>query len=353
MVSPTAAQKLIDAGKESDILLNPVGTGPFKLVSFQPSVSLKYTKFADYWQKGLPYLDAIEISIVADKVVALTSFTKGEADVFYGVGTNDAKSLKDKGNTIKTSTLTIMGICGDSKNSNSPFAQQIVREAIAYAIDRDTIVNTVFKGMSPPTNQLALPGFQAYNSSIQSYPYNEQKAKDLLKIAGYDTAHPLTTKLTYMADPERADLYTLVQSYLAKVGINITLEPIEFAAFNKFNQAGWNNQLLQYSFSYNGLEMQYSTSVNNNLYGGKLSYVSVYAPADFDTLFTKAKAETDLAKRETYYEQLNKMAIDDYCLVIPLFGFVRLTANSAKVHDCGFAYRAPIEFLPEMAWKEK
>jgi peptide/nickel transport system substrate-binding protein len=348
ITSPTAAQKLGD-----NILLNPVGTGPFKFVSFQSNVSLKYERFNDYWQKGLPYLDAVEISFVADPVVALTSFIRGEAHALYGVATSNAKDLKAKGYTIDVQSAAIQGICGDSKNPSSPFSDIRVRQAIVYAIDTKTIVDSLFNGLYPATNQLALPGGTAYDASIKGYPYSEQKAKDLLKLAGYDTSHPLTMKLVYGSDPERTDLLTAVQNNLAKVGINVVLGPLDAPAFNKLVSSGWENQLLQYNFSYNQVEIQWGTSAKQSLAGTKNLSVSLDTPAAFDTLFATAMAENDLAKREAYYKQLNKMAIDDYCMVIPLMALTRFTAKSPKLIDFGQFNITSYEFLPERAWISK
>jgi ABC-type transport system substrate-binding protein len=348
MISPTAVQKLGDAAK-----LHPVGTGPFKFVSFEPSVSLKFTRFEGYWQKGLPYLDAVEINFVADQVVSLTSFTKGEAHVLINIATDNAKALKDKGNIIDRYTAAIYAIGGDSKNKNSPFADMRIRQAIAYAIDNETVVNSVFGGMYPPTNQLALPGFQAYNKSIKGYPYNPAKAKEFLAAAGYSMSKPLTQKLTYQTGAQYTDLFTAVQGYLKEVGIHVTLEPLDQAAFSKLNSSGWNNQLLAMGWSYNGLQMQYSTSLTRGLSAKQFTYVSLWTPDDFHKLYNVMLAENDMAKREAYYQQLNKMAIDDHCLLVPLFGLQSLTAKSPKVHDLGMCHRTGVEFLPETGWLSK
>jgi peptide/nickel transport system substrate-binding protein len=346
MVSPTAAQKLGDA-----VIRNPVGTGPFKFASYQPNVSLKYTRFEGYWQKGLPYLDGIEINFVADPVVALTSFYKGEAHVLNDVSSSNAKALKEKSYTIDKYIATVMGICGDSKNPGSPFSNIKVRQAIAYAIDNNTLVNSIFDNMVPPTNQLAIPGATAYDASIKGYPYNPAKAKELLASAGYSIAKPLTTKLVYASSAQRTDLFTAIQSNLAKVGINITLEPVDTAAFNKMVSSGkWDNYLMEYRFSYNGLEMPYSNSLSTALCADQFRYLSVWTPADFNDLYNIMLAENDSAKRDIYYQRLNKMAIDDYCLVVPIMGLQILTAKSSNVHDLGQFNKTAAEFLPERAW---
>jgi len=247
-----------------------------------------------------------------------------------------------------------MSIVFDTKNPDSPFADKRVRQAIAYAIDTDTIVNSVYDGIFPPTHQLAAPGKQAYDSSIKAYPYNPDKAKELLKAAGYGPANPLKTKLVYVTDPQRADCFTAVQGYLAKVGIRLTLEAIDQGAYNKIQNSGWNNHLLEYRCSYNGLEMQYSTTLSQNLAEGRQNYPSLWtAPDEFTKLFEATLAENDMAKREENYKKLNKIAIDDYCIAIPLVVQMTLTAKSADLVDLGMCKGTSGEFLPERAWLKK
>jgi peptide/nickel transport system substrate-binding protein len=353
MVSPTAAQKLIDAGKENDILRTPVGTGPFKLVSFTPNVSLKYVKNENYWQKGLPYLDAVDISFVADSVVGYTSFIKGEAQVLNRTTTTHAKTLKEKGYNLVNYTSSIYIIGGDSKNKNSPFADIRVRRAIAYAINASETANSAFAGFYDPTNQLAIPGRSAYDASIKGYPYNPAKARELLVAAGYSIDKPLTQKLSYTTGAEFSDLFTIIQDSLKNVGINIILEPLDTAASNKLSTSGWNNHLVGFGWSYNEMELHFDASLAMCLSPDQYRFVSIWTPDDYNKLYKTMLAETDPNKKIAHYKALNKMAIDDYCLVVPLYGSQTLTAMSPKVHDFGLGKLTATEYLPEIAWLSK
>ncbi len=344
MVSPTAAQKLGD-----EALRTPVGTGPFKLASFEPNVSLKYSRFENYWQKGLPYLDAVEINYVRDPVVRLASFTKGEAHVTNDISTRDAINLKNQGKTVIKRVVSIVGLCADIKNPASPFNDIRIRQAIAYAIDTKAIVDSVFDGMYIPTNQLALPEYTAYDPTIKGYPYNPAKAKELLAAAGYSTAKPLKTKIVYNTDPQRADFFTMVQDSLKKVGIDVTVEPTDNAGYAKLFSSGWNNHLLEYQFSYNGFELKYTSSLIMSLSEKSARYKSIVTPPDFNALYNSVKVENDLSKREAAYKKLNKMAMDDHCLVFPFYGRDLLIAKQPNVQDFGWQEKAS-EFLPERAW---
>lgn len=110
---------------------------------------------------------------------------------------------------------------------------------------------------------------------------------------------------------------------------------------------------MEYRFSYNGLELQYSTSLAMSLCADQYRYMSVWTPDDYNALYKVMLAEGDMAKREAYYKQLNKMAIDNYCLIMPLVGVQILTAKSPNLHDLGQFNKTAGEFLPESAWLSK
>jgi peptide/nickel transport system substrate-binding protein len=346
--SPTAAQKMGD-----DILRNPVGTGPFKIAGYVPNVSFKFVRFDGYWQKGLPYLDAIEVNIVADSVVALASFMKGEANWCSTQFTpQDIKNLKAKGFIDQNNYANIWGLAPDSKNPTSPLADIRVRQAIAYAIDKDTDVNAIFGGLKPPANQLAATGFPAYDATIKGYPYNPVKAKELLGLAGYNDAHPLTVTMSYTSTAQATDFYTAVQNDLKKVGINFVLAPLDNATTTKMIASGWTNGFVDFRLSYN-VEKTYSSSLQENLSTNPSRYPSIAIPDAYNTLFNTMIPENDLAKRITLYQQLNKMAVDEYCMVIPLYVNVGDNMLTPNTKDFNFWNITTFEFLPEIAWISK
>jgi len=350
MASMEAAKKLIAAGKEADIALTPVGTGPFKFVSFVPDVSVKFTKNTGYWQTGLPYLDGVEISLVYDATVALTSFKKGEVHYLEGVLPKDVKGLKAEGYKITQMTSAIFGMAGDSANPTSPFADKRLRQAIAYALDLPTIVNSVFVETYPAVNQWASVGGLGYDSSIQGYPYNVDKAKALLAELNISAAHPLNVKFTFAEGPMTKDFYVAVQSYLAKVGINLEFDIITGSAWNTFRTQTMTNQMSEYNMTYM-LEFTYSDTLKQSAMKDSSWYKSVWTSDAYNALVQKMLPESDLTKRADYYKQLNKMLVDD-CHAIPTFLKLNFKAMQANLMDmnCG---NVANEFLPEIVWLKK
>ena len=219
MVSPTSLKTL-----GNDAMTHPVGTGPFSFVSYQPDTSIKFQKFDGYWQKGKPYLDGIEFDFIADPVTALASFEAGEAQAIENLGPKDVSDLIATGKyNVTLSPAYVAALAGDSAHSDSPYANISVRRAISYAIDNQAIAKTLGFGLIPSTNQLQPPDGLAYNPKVVGYPYNPDKAKQLLSEAGYPNG--LQTKITFTSGATNQDLFTAVQSYLQAVGIKATLDP--------------------------------------------------------------------------------------------------------------------------------
>jgi peptide/nickel transport system substrate-binding protein len=346
MVSPTAYEEM----GEKAFALHPVGTGPFEFESYEPDVSLKFKKFEGYWQEGLPYLDGVEIRFVADPVVALTSFKSGEAHALYDVSATAAQELAAAGNTIDSRVQAIWAISGDTTSPECPFSKQEVREGIAYALDMPTIVDGVYGGFMPVTNQLALEGMMAYNPDIVGYPYDVEKARQLLSANGITPETPWNTTLSYVTGQSEDELFTVMQEYLAEVGINITLNGLAFPSFKQKNSQGFKNELIVLGLSYNPLEMRYSTTLTANLSEDATAFVDIATPEEFNAVYRDMLVETDPAEIERMYQEMNKIAVDDFCLCAPFMGKYGLIAKSPKVHDYGFCSVVTAEFLPERAW---
>ena len=335
---------------QSSTALHPIGTGPFMWDSYQSNVAVHLKKWSGYWQKGLPYLDGVDINIVADKTVAATSFQKGEGQSLYDVAPTKAAELKSGGAKIDKLMTSIWCITGDSKNSTSKWADINFRRGIAYALPTAKMVAAASHGYWAATNQLAVKGMQAYNPAIKGYPYNVAKAKALLAQAGVSTSSPVTIPLVYMQNDESTQYVTMIQGYLSQVGVNITPKPLITGAFYGFVKNPWKNQLLMMAFSYNGIEMQYSTSAATNLSATATSNVSVATPDAYNAKLQDALYQPSATKREKDYEAMNKVLIDDDCTIVPQFGYRVLNAKSPKVKNFYSACVTNVEFLPEIAY---
>ena len=157
MVSPTAFEK---KGKEW-ARWNPVGTGPFKFVSFERGSKLTFAKWDGYWQKGKPYLDGIEFLFIRDPMTqqaAMRASGSEKVHVLCVTSGEQAAMMKAQGFEVLTMPIGPISLMPDSNNADSPLSKKKVREAISYAINRDAIVKARGFGFWSPANQIPSPG---------------------------------------------------------------------------------------------------------------------------------------------------------------------------------------------------
>jgi peptide/nickel transport system substrate-binding protein len=348
MVSPTA-YKAMGANTAK---FKPVGTGPYKFVSYTQDVSLKYERFDGYW-RGKPYLDGMEFLFISDPVTQLLSFKSGQAQVIISLTPKDAGDMQSTGQyNILGTPAGMIGLAGDSARSGSPFANIKVRQAMAYALDNQKIANVLGYGLYQSTNQIAPPGGYAYNQSVVGYPYNPQKAKQSLSEAGYPNG--FSTKISYNTDATKTNLFTAVQGYFSAVGINVQLNPLDNATFTDLKQKQWSDALVWYSVQCMiGFDVGASLMRNLSSSASEYSPKSLYIPDDYTVKLTQASAERDPDKRKAQFQELSKIVTDQYCLVIPIYVDRQSSAQTQQVHDFQIHKYSANDWRPEKAWLSK
>ena len=237
MESPTALQ----THDKSWFSKNMVGTGPFEFVSFDGSTSEVFKKFNGYWDTGKPYLDGLQYTFVVDPMTAQALFLSGGAQLWDQVLPSSLKNIAGKGYQFNTVPRTVWMAIGDSAHPSSPYAQLQVRQALDYAIDKKTIVDTFgFNTWVAPIEPCA-PNQIGYIPNFQGRTYDTNKAKQLLASAGYPNG--FSTDL-YARNNVDSNVLTAFQANLSAVGINAQIHPVDPGTYTGMQSKGWNGILL-------------------------------------------------------------------------------------------------------------
>lgn len=208
-----------------------VGTGPFKFEKWTPNARLRFTKNTAYWVPERPYLDAVDISVISDATAQANQLRSGQIDFAYGISSLDIERL-EKGGKVKKVQLVgaeTQIYVGTNVEADG-LSDKRVREAIAFALDRDRILAEVFRGGGYTANLPWPKTSPAYDAKLNTtYGRDVAKAKSLL--ADYGEKVPKLTFNYQSPSPLFEATAQIVQANLKEIGIEVELEPLDPPTF--------------------------------------------------------------------------------------------------------------------------
>lgn len=322
-----------------------VGTGPFKFESYVPNVSIKGVRFDDYWG-GKPYLDAIEITTIIDPTTRANAFEAGDQDIAGGDLSKMEYDLKQKGFEVLNGYISVYCLIPDSKNTDSPYADIKVRQAVSYAIDRDAIVDSLGYGWWTAVDQFSLPGSPTYISDIPANPYDQGRAQALLGEAGFSGGFDSTFIVdTFVSN---RDAVTAIQGFLGKVGIKVNLNMADMATCSTYQTQGWNNGFIGAARA--GIIGNINSGLSNWTFDSPW-HSSLLKTPEFIQLYT------DSLTAKQYDPALARKAVQylyDNTTVITVYAVSRGVVLQPYVHDTGFyTYQNFWYWDPAKTWLSK
>jgi len=321
--------KALSENTPEELLFKPVGTGPFKFVSYQKDTLLKYERFEDYWQPGKPYLDAVDFKIFADATTATMAMKAGEVDEMNVGSAEDMLDLKNSGFIIQESIGANASLYPDGANADSPFSDVRVRKALSHAIDRQTLADSLGYGYYSPTYQLYDEWSElAHNPNLEGQPYDPAKARALLAEAGYPNGFKTSIIVGTAAGK---DLPLAIQDMLADIGIQAEINEVTTAKYSELSANGWHNGILCLNNPLGSGHQDPSQNMING-YMSRTNAVSVYKPDDLMNIFDQAKTELDLVKRKALFQEIMKKVVDEYCIVAQLYIIPEFRAVNPDVY---------------------
>ena len=218
-----------------DWVRHPTGTGPFILKEWSPGERVVLEKNPQYFKKGLPYLDKLEVRIMKDPLTASTALRAGEIDLITRVPIQQVLLL-EKSPGIRLVTGPSMAPAVALLNLRvKPFDDVRARRAVGgYGLDRAEIAKVAFQGRVQPLVSVLPPGVPDAINLNEMYPYRPDKAKQLLKELGYDEKNPLRfTILVGNQDATLADIAALIKNQMAKIGVEAKINLLDQATLDR------------------------------------------------------------------------------------------------------------------------
>lgn len=313
---------------------NPVGTGAYKFVSWTLNDSVVLEAFPDYW-KGEAKTKNLIFRVIPESSQMTIALENGEIDVACGISSTDIETIKSHSNLeVVSVAATRIEYVGMSQRIE-PFQDLRVRQAVAYAIDVDTMINSILGETGTPAYNPCAPGLFGYvsDSEVTTYGYDPEKAKALLAEAGYPNG--FTTKLWVRDSSPHTEIATAIQSYLSAVGIKVEVEILEFAALlertgnfeHEMFMMGWGNSTGDASNSMYGLFSETNLGVSGN----RSDYTSA-DNAHMQELLEAQRSEMDSDTRAKMFLEIQQGVTAD-CVLVPLYYQNEVVGRSTNVQN--------------------
>jgi len=307
-----ASKKAVDDRGPDALRATPVGTGPFKFVSFNPGDKLVVAKNEGYWQKApggqaLPYVDGITYRVIIEATTQFNEMRAGTSDLMANVRGRDVPAAKQ----IATARYLDSPFNGVKRQFffnalKPPFKDNLkLRQAVHHAVDREAIAKALGAGLGIVLPYELVPGQIGYSDKVPFYSFDPEKSKALLKEAGLTT--PVPVRLTVHNREVDQQQAQLIQAMLDKVGIKVTLDVVERTA--------WGEKVrLNNDFEMATRQTDVKIDPTDDLLitwaeEGNSAYHRAKVPGLIDTL-KAADAEYDQAKRQELFVKAQTLMHD-------------------------------------------
>ena len=277
----------------------PVGTGPFKFVSRTAQDSVVLEKFDGYW--GTPaQLDKVTLKIIENADSLMMSLQSGAIDLCAHLTSTQVAQLEKDFNVAEGTMNLVQAMY--LNNAVAPFDDVRVRQALCYAVDKQEIIDLAFDGYGSPIGSSMYPAFGKYfdDSLTNYYTKDVEKAKALLAEAGYPDGFDMTITVPSNYKPHMDTAEVLVQQ-LAQIGVNATIEPIEWESWVSDVYAGRQFQSTVVGVDASTMTARALLERFTSDYGK--NFIN-YNNAEYDALFQQTLTAYDDAEQTAIYKQM-------------------------------------------------
>jgi ABC-type transport system substrate-binding protein len=349
------SEKYVENG--GNITRMAVGTGPFKLASYQKDGSAVADRFGDYWQKGRPYLDGVAITLKADNSTIAAAFSAGAADIWVGHDQREADPVLKTNPRAVAEPYLLDEVFGLMFNlTKPPYSDVRVRRALHLALNRQDAIKAVNFGDGVIGGPLVVQGKTGWSTPadelVKEPGFRQPKAEDLaeakrlLAEAGYPNG--LKTSLMFLSVNASAPQYAeVVQAQIKQVGVDATLVPADNATYvQRRTKADYELLIAGEASLATPGTAAYTVFHSTGIYA-KPSGIN---DSDLDALINAQTTEFDFNKRGAIFQKIGRRILDNIYKA-PISTPKSLQLTQPWVHDwAGNRSAIQVVMNPDAIW---
>jgi peptide/nickel transport system substrate-binding protein len=306
---------------------DPVGTGPYRFVSWEPGTSVVLERFEDYWGEA-PEVEKVTYVFRGESAVRAAMVAAGEADIAPNIAVQDATDPTMDFSYLNSETSSVR-----IDVTRPPLDDVRVRQAMNLAIDRDAMIGTIFSEDVVKATQFVVPSINGHNPDLEPWPYDPEQAKALLAEAKADGV-PVEDEITFIGRleiyPNATEHAEATMAMLHDVGLNVKLNMVEVAEwvdiYTKPYAEDRPPQLVQTQHDNNNGDAVFTVFFKYHSDGAQ----SVLSNPELDALIEKATVSTGDERREAWQEAF-RMVHEDIVADIKMFYMVGYTRVGRRV----------------------
>mgnify|MGYP005809896119 CR=1 FL=1 len=330
ILSQEYALQLSKRQARHEIDIYPIGTGPFKLKEYRVGSLIRYYRHDEYWQEKAQ-IEQLVYDISPSKTSRLTKLLAKECDVSsYPIAHQKIEERKD----LQLEAVTALNVGYFGFNTQKPpFNNKLVRQAVSFAINKQALIDTVYRGQAKKASSLLPETSWAYSDKTPEQTYDPVKAKSLLEVAGYPQGFTMdiwAMPVQRAYNPNAVTMAKLIQADLKKIGVKVNIISYEWSTFLRRLADGEHQSfLLGWSADHPDpdnfftpmLSCSATTTGNNRTF---------WCNKDYDKLLQQALLTTNINKRKKYYEQAMAIISEEVPL-LPIAHSKRFQARGTNV----------------------
>ncbi|RSK28780.1 glutathione ABC transporter substrate-binding protein [Bacillus sp. HMF5848] len=310
IIAPSAIEGENSGGMKVDE--NPIGTGPFKFDSWARGSEIKFVRNEEYWGEK-PAVASVVMKNVPEQATRVAMLETGEANVML-IGSSDVERVSAMSDVeitrVRGTRMDYLGF----HMGKAPYDNINVRQAVAMAVNKDDIVNGILDGQGVAAVGPLAPTVVGNYQGLTPLPYDVEAAKQLLAEGGYADGFQ-TTLYVNDGNKERADMAELIQAQLLPLGIEVTIEIIEWGTFLEKTAAGEHELFLLGWTTVTGDADYGLYALFHSAMHGSPGNRSFYTNTRVDELLDFARQEADQDKRDSAYKEISEILVEEAPMV--------------------------------------